>query len=89
MIVIILATNYSDALARRKALNGYSVVLTPIFALGAVVAAEIAVVAFLGLVLVIELTAIGWFSLRLTNKYFMYTTYHKLYRPKYNEEDYK
>ena len=89
MIVVILATNYSDALDRRKALNGYSVVLTPIFALGAVVAAEIAVVAFLGLVLVIELTAIGWFSLRLTNKYFMYTTYHKLYRPKYDEEDYK
>lgn len=88
MILIILATNYTDALARRKALNGYSVAFAPIILLGAVVPAEIAVVAFLGLVFVVELIAIAWLSLKLTNKYFMYSTYHKLYMPKYDDEDY-
>ena len=82
MILAIMATAYSDALARRKELNGYSIALAPIMLLGAVIAGEIAVVAFLGLVLVIEVGAIAWLGLKLTNKYFIYTTYHKIYRPK-------
>ena len=88
MILVILATSYTDALARRKALNGYSVVFSPIVLLASVVAAEMAVVAFLGLVMLIELIAIAWLSLKLSNKYFMYTTYHKLYRPRYDDEEY-
>ena len=85
-VLIIMATAYSDALERRKALNGYST-LAPIMLLGAVVAGEIAVVAFLGLVLLAEVISIAWLGLKLTNKYFIYTTYHKIYIPKDFDEE--
>ena len=86
MVLIIMATAYSDALERRKALNGYST-LAPIMLLGAVVFGEIAVVAFLGLVLLAEVISIAWLGLKLTNKYFIYTTYHKIYIPKDFDEE--
>ncbi|MCR4874614.1 MAG: Ig-like domain-containing protein, partial [Clostridia bacterium] len=77
MIVIILFINYQDALQRRRELNGYSTVL-PVLLLGAAIASEIAFLVFLGLIFLVELIAIAWLSLKLTNKYFIYTTYHKM-----------
>ena len=90
MIVIILFVNYQDALQRRRDINGYSTIL-PIALLCAVVAGELALVIFLGLVFVVELIAIAWLGLKLTNKYFLYTTYNKLsynpYRENHNIEN--
>ena len=77
MILVIQIVNYQDALERRRTINGYSTIF-PVALLGAIVAGEIGMVAFLGLVFVVEVIAIAWFGLKLTNKYFIYTTYHKI-----------
>ena len=81
MIVIIMVVNYQDALQRRRDINGYSTIL-PVVLLSAVIAGELAFVVFLGIVFVAEIIAIAWLGLKLTNKYFLYTTYNKLsYNP--------
>ena len=77
MIFIILFINYQDALQRRRELNGYSTVL-PVLLLGAAIASEVAFLVFLGILFLVELIGIAWLALKLTNKYFIYTTYHKM-----------
>ncbi len=84
MILLIMFINYQDALQRRRELNAYST-LMPALLLGAVIGGELAFVIFLGIVLIVELIGIGWLGLKLTNKYFMYTTYHKLAAPRKRE----
>lgn len=84
MILLIMFINYQDALQRRRDLNAYST-LMPALLLGAVIGGELAFVIFLGIVLIVELIGIGWLGLKLTNKYFMYTTYHKLAAPRKRE----
>ena len=77
MIFVILFINYQDALQRRRELNGYSTVL-PVLLLGAAIASEVAFLVFLGILFLVELIGIAWLALKLTNKYFIYTTYHKM-----------
>ena len=84
MVVIIMVINYQDALQRRRDINGYSTIL-PVVLLSAVIAGELAFVVFLGIVFVAEIIAIAWLGLKLTNKYFIYTTYHKLSYNPYRE----
>ncbi|MBE5762624.1 MAG: Ig-like domain-containing protein [Clostridiales bacterium] len=87
MILLIMAIDYQDALQRRRELNGYSSFL-PVLLLGAVIASELAFVVFLGVVLIVELVCIAWLGLKLSNKYFIYTTYNKLsYNPRREYKD--
>ena len=87
MILLIMAIEYQDALQRRRELNGYSSFL-PVLLLGAVIASELAFVVFLGVVLIVELVCIAWLGLKLSNKYFIYTTYNKLsYNPRREYKD--
>ena len=82
MILLIMVVAYQDALTRRRELNAYSSILPVALLLGAVIAGELAVVVFLGVVFVAEIVGIAYLGLKLTNKYFIYTTYHKMEMPK-------
>ena len=55
----------------------------PVVLLGAIIAGELAFTIFLGVVFIVELIMASWLGLKLTNKYFIYTTYNKLsYNPR-------